>query len=52
MVYIPVSRLAEVKRAMGAFSRYWELGVSLSRLNLERMGLSKSSRPDHGRGVA
>ena len=35
MVYIPVSRLEEVKKAMGAFSRYWELGVKLSRLNLE-----------------
>jgi hypothetical protein len=52
MVYIPVSRLAEVKKAMGAFSRYWELGVRLSRLNLEWMGLSKSSRAGHGRGVA
>jgi hypothetical protein len=41
MVYIPVSRLEEVKRAMEAFSRYWELGVKLSRLNLEQMGLSK-----------
>lgn len=41
MVYIPVSRLQEVKEAMEAFSRYWELGVKLSRLNLERMGLSK-----------
>jgi hypothetical protein len=45
MVYIPVSRLGEVKKAMEAFSRYWELGVKLSRLNLERMGLRK-------RGVA
>ena len=52
MVYIPVSRLEEVKRAMEAFSRYWELGVKLSRLNLEQMGLSKSTRRDHGRGVA
>jgi hypothetical protein len=41
MIYIPVSRLEEVKRAMGAFSRYWELGVKLSRLNLKQMGLSK-----------
>src|SRR4030043_1676043 len=41
MVYIPVSRLGEVKKAMEAFSRYWELGVKLSRLNLERMGLRK-----------
>jgi len=41
MVYIPVSRLEEVKKAMEAFSRYWELGVKLSRLNLEQMGLSK-----------
>src|SRR4030042_1289626 len=39
MVYIPVSRLGEVKKAMEAFSRYWELGVKLSRLNLEYMGL-------------
>jgi hypothetical protein len=52
MVYIPVSRLEEVKKAMGAFSRYWELGVKLSRLNLEHMGLSKSTRRDDGRGVA
>ena len=52
MVYIPGSRLEEVKRAMEAFSRYWELGVKLSRLNLEHMGLRKSARPDHGRGVA
>jgi hypothetical protein len=41
MVYIPVSRLEEVKRAMEAFSRYWELGVKLSRLNLEQLGLRK-----------
>jgi hypothetical protein len=41
MVYIPVSRLEEVKRAMEAFSRYWELGVKLSRLNLEQMGLRR-----------
>ena len=41
MVYIPVSRLEEVKKAMEAFSRYWELGVKLSRLNLEQMGLRK-----------
>jgi hypothetical protein len=52
MVYIPVSRLEEVKKAMEAFSRYWELGVKLSRLNLGQMGLSKSTRRDHGRGVA
>jgi hypothetical protein len=45
MVYIPVTRLGEVKKAMEAFSRYWELGVKLSRLNLEQMGLRK-------RGVA
>jgi len=44
MVYIPVSRLEEVKKAMGAFSRYWELGVKLSRLNLEQMGLKKRRR--------
>jgi hypothetical protein len=47
MVYIPVSRLGEVKRGMEAFSRYWELGVKLSRLNLERMGLRGRG---HGRG--
>lgn len=41
MVYIPASRLEEVKRAMEAFSRYWELGVKLSRLNLEWMGLRR-----------
>jgi len=41
MVYIPVSRLEEVKRAMRAFSRYWELGVKLSRFNLEEMGLRR-----------
>ena len=45
MVYIPVSRLGEVKKAMEAFSRYWELGVKLWVLNLEHMGLRK-------RGVA
>jgi hypothetical protein len=41
MIYIPASRLEEVKKAMEAFSRYWELGVKLSRLNLEQMGLRK-----------
>ena len=41
MVYIPASRLKEVKKAMEAFSRYWELGVRLSRLNLEEMGLRR-----------
>jgi len=41
MIYIPASRLEEVKKAMEAFSQYWELGVKLSRLNLKRMGLSK-----------
>lgn len=41
MVYIPASRLEEVKRAMEAFSWYWELGVKLSRLNLEQMGLRR-----------
>ncbi len=41
MVYVPVFRLEEVKKAMEAFSRYWELGVKLSRLNLEQMGLRK-----------
>jgi len=41
MVYIPASRLREVKKAMEAFSRYWELGVRLSRLNLEEMGLRR-----------
>jgi Family of unknown function (DUF6788) len=41
MVYIPVSRLEEVKKGMEAFSRYWELGVKLSRLNVEQMGLRK-----------
>ncbi|MGB9835039.1 MAG: DUF6788 family protein [Methanothermobacter tenebrarum] len=41
MIYIPVSRLGEVRKAMEAFSRYWELGVRLSRLNLELMGLRR-----------
>lgn len=41
MVYIPRSRLEEVSRAMEAFSRYWELGVELSRINLELMGLRR-----------
>src|SRR4030043_530200 len=44
MVYIPVSRWGEVKKAMQAFSRYWELGVKLWRLNLEQMGLKKRRR--------
>jgi hypothetical protein len=44
MVYIPVSRLGEVKKGMEAFSRYWKLGVKLSRLNLEQMGLRKRGR--------
>jgi hypothetical protein len=44
MVYVPVSRLEEVRRGMEAFSRYWELGVKLSRLNLEQMGLRKRGR--------
>jgi hypothetical protein len=41
MIYIRASRLEEVKKAMEAFSQYWELGVKLSRLNLKQMGLSK-----------
>lgn len=41
MVYISASRLGEVKKGMEAFSRYWELGVKLSRLNLEQMGLKR-----------
>lgn len=41
MVYIPASRLEEVRGGMEAFSRYWELGVKLSRLNLEQMGLRR-----------
>ena len=41
MIYIPASRLEEVKKAMEAFSQYWELGVKLSRLNLKQMGLGK-----------
>jgi hypothetical protein len=41
MIYIPASRLEEVKKGMEAFSQYWELGVKLSRLNLEQMGLGK-----------
>jgi len=41
MVYIPAFRLKEVREAMEAFSRYWELGVKLSRLNLELMGLRR-----------
>ncbi len=41
MVYIPASRLKEVRRSIEAFSRYWELGVRLSRLNLEAMGLRR-----------
>jgi len=41
MIYIPAARVEEVKRAMEAFSKYWELGVKLSRLNLKEMGLSK-----------
>lgn len=41
MVYIPHSRLEEVRGAMEAFSRYWEFGVELSRLNLELMGLRR-----------
>jgi hypothetical protein len=52
MVYISVSRLEEVRKAMEAFSRYWELGVKLSRLNLEQMGLRKSkTRLYERRGV-
>ena len=41
MIYISASRLKEVKRAMEAFSRYWEVGVKLSRFNLEAMGLRR-----------
>jgi len=41
MVYIPSSRLKEVRDAVEAFSRYWELGVKLSHLNLELMGLRR-----------
>jgi len=44
MVYIPVSRLEEVKKAMEAFSRYWELGVKRSRLNREYMGMGRRQR--------
>jgi len=48
MVYVPASRLEEVKKAMGAFSRYWELGVKLSRLNLEQMGLRRRDVREKG----
>jgi len=48
MVYIPASRLKEVKRSMEAFSRYWELGVRLSRLNLEAMGLRRRDVREKG----
>ena len=48
MVYVPASRLEEVKKAMEAFSRYWELGVKLSRLNLERMGLRRRDVREKG----
>ncbi len=41
MVYIPASRLEEVRKGVEAFSRYWELGVKLARLNLEIMGLRR-----------
>ncbi len=41
MVYIPAFRMQEVKKVMEVFSRYWELGVRLSRLNLEEMGLRR-----------
>jgi len=41
MVYIPSSRLKEVREGVEAFSRYWELGVKLSHLNLELMGLRR-----------
>ena len=44
MVYVPVSRLEDVKKAIEGFSRYWELGVKLSRLNLEQMGLRKRGK--------
>ncbi|MBU1207916.1 MAG: hypothetical protein KKH04_13460 [Proteobacteria bacterium] len=49
MVYIPASRLKEVRKAMEAFSRYWELGVRLSRLNLELMGLRRRDVRAKGR---
>lgn len=48
MVYVPASRLEEVQRAMAAFSRYWELGVRLSRLNLELMGLRRGDVREKG----
>lgn len=41
MVYIPKSKLNDVKKSMKAFRRYWELGVKLSRLNLEQMELRR-----------
>ncbi len=44
MVYVPVSRLEDVKKAIEGFSKYWELGVKLSRLNLEQMGLRKRGK--------
>lgn len=44
MVYVPVSRLEDVKKGIEGFSRYWELGVKLSRLNLEQMGLRKRGK--------
>jgi hypothetical protein len=51
MIYIPASRLEEVKKAREAFGRYWELGVELSRLNLEEMGLRRR-RDVRGKGAA
>lgn len=41
MVYIPRARLEEVKKGVEAFSRYWDEGVKLSRINLKIMGLKK-----------
>lgn len=44
MVYIPKEMVKEVIRRINLFKRYWELGIKLSRLNLEELKKAKGSR--------
>ncbi|MFN3740597.1 MAG: DUF6788 family protein [Thermodesulfovibrionales bacterium] len=44
MVYIPKEKVKEVLRRINLFKRYWELGIKLSRLNLEELKRAKGSR--------
>lgn len=43
MVYIPRAMVKEVLRRISLFKRYWELGIKLSRINLEELKKAKGS---------